>query len=148
MDQSKETSSETRGMELTPESISYLETIRKWAFFLSIIGFIVIGLMLIVAIITATVSIPFSGFQSGGGIAATVLFIILTVIYFFPVFFLFKFASISKLALEQKDSNRMEEALRYHKMLFRFLGIIAIIFLCIYVIGIIAAMVGSLFFGG
>lgn len=145
MDQSPETNSETRGIELTPASISYLETTRKWAFFLSMIGFIFIGLMLIVAIITATVAIPFSGLPAGGGIAATVLFISLTVLYFFPVFFLFKFATVSKSALEMKGSSRMEEALKYHKMLFKFLGILAIVFLCLYVIGIIAAMVGSLF---
>lgn len=148
MDHIKEAPREFQGLELTPDSISYLATTRKWALFLSIIGFIFIGLMLLMAIITATIAIPFSGLPAGGGILTTVLFIILTVLYFFPVFYLFKFANISKSALEQKDSSLMEEALRYHKMLFKFLGVIAIIFLCLYVIAIIAAIVGSLFLGG
>ena len=71
--------------------------------------------------------------------------LLFALLYFFPVYYLLKFSTLSKLAIEGNDSKLLEEAMRYLKMMFKFMGILVIIVLSIYLLGIIVAIFGAAF---
>ena len=89
-----ETPVETRKIEIEHETLKHLNTTRKWAMFLAIIGFIFLGLVLIIGIIAGTFMTAFSTGDKDLGIPDSLMFIpviLLVVLYFFPVLFLFSF---------------------------------------------------------
>jgi len=127
-------------IELNGRGIHYITEMRKWTLFLSIVGFIGLGLM----IIGGFVMVFFSGMLPGEEIGPiTVLpLMLIAVIYFFPVFYLYQFSSLSKRALLFNDTNLVSEALKYLKMHFKFMGVLVIILLSIYIIVGIFALLG------
>ena len=127
-------------LELNGCGIHYITEMRKWTLFLAIVGFIGLGLM----IIGGFVMVFFSGMLPGEEIGPiTVLpLMLIAVIYFFPVFYLYQFSSLSKRALLFNDTNLVSEALRYLKMHFKFMGVLVIVLLIIYVIVGIFALLG------
>ncbi|MEY2868127.1 MAG: hypothetical protein RIR01_545 [Bacteroidota bacterium] len=84
-------------LQLTEESKSFLREIAKWAYFLSILGFLGVGFMVILALFMGTIFSKLGvfgarfGMMEGGFI--TVIYLLLAVLYFFPVYYLFQFAS-------------------------------------------------------
>jgi len=48
-----ETISEDRKIEMGPEILSYLNSTRKWTTFLSVLGFIFLGLMIVAGLATS-----------------------------------------------------------------------------------------------
>ena len=145
MENLNETQNAPAGMEFTGRSVNYLNGTRRWTLFLSIIGFIGIGFMLIAAIFMLTASSLIPDMPFFGGAAATVFFLLFALLYFFPVYYLLKFSTLSKLAIDGNDSNLLEEAMRYLKMMFTFMGILVIILLSIYLLIIIIALFGAAF---
>ena len=131
-------------LELENSALKHLDETRKWTLFLSILGFVFIGLMFVVAIIMVIVgssnAIP--------GLSAAMLLplLLVCVLYFFPIYYLFQFSSYSKQALIKKDNSLLTKAIQYLKMQFRFMGILAIIMLCIYIIAIVIAVAAGSFF--
>lgn len=132
-------------LQLTEESKSFLKEAGKWAYFLSIVGFVMIGFMVIGAFTLASV---FSSF--GGGAAAipggmiTFIYLLLAALYFFPVYFLFKFATNIKLAFANNDTTALTESLRYLKSNFKFVGILTIVLISFYILVILIAIIGGL----
>ncbi len=128
-----------KGLCLNNHSITFLKEIAKWTKFLSIIGFVGIGLMILVAFLGEYVSSSIQNseafnFEFSGGIGATVFVLVLSVIYFLPVYYLYKFANNMKSALESKDDDQLTSAFEMLKSHYKFLGIFTIVILSIYLI--------------
>ena len=140
MENQTENTQPQNNIELNGRGIHYITEMRKWTLFLAIVGFIGLGLM----IIGGFVMVFFSGMLPGEEIGPiTVLpLMLIAVIYFFPVFYLYQFSSLSKRALLFNDTNLVSEALKYLKMHFKFMGVLVIILLIIYVIVGIFALLG------
>ena len=86
---------EIRKIEIEQETLAHLNTTRKWAMFLAIIGFIFLGLMLIIGLLAGTFLSAFNTGAKSSGIPESLMFIpvlLIGVIYFFPVLFLFRFS--------------------------------------------------------
>ena len=129
--------------ELDNAALSHLTETRKWTMFMSVLGFIFIGLMLVVALILATVS---SFYSKSGFTALTIIpLLLLCVVYIFPIYYLFRFSSYSKQALNAKDNGLLSRAFGYLKMHYRFMGIFVIIIGCIYIIIILIMLVAGSF---
>ena len=120
-----------------------LTVIRKWTLFFAILGFVGIGLMILGGFMVGL-------FGSIGGMLGsneaalfgvlTVVYIIFGVIYFFPVLYLFKFSSNMKLALEQTNQSKLNEAFQYLKSHFTYVGILTIVIFGLYILFIIIAL--------
>src|SRR5512133_1736829 len=98
-----ETPPETRKIEIEQETLNHLNTTRKWAMFLAIIGFIFLGLIVIIGLIAGTFMTAFSTGEKDLGIPDSLMFIpiiLLVVIYFFPVLFLFRFSKHTSRAIQ------------------------------------------------
>lgn len=137
-----ETPLENKKIEIEQETIKHLNTTRKWAMFLAIIGFIILGLIIIIGLIAGTF---LTAFNSGGkdlGIPESLMFVpilLLAVIYFFPVLFLFRFSKHTSHAVQTLDKLEFHKAIKNLKSFFVYIGVLIIIFLSLYIVVLIVA---------
>ena len=124
---------------------SYLKETAKWARFLSIAGFIGLGLILIISVIAAlgeSNSGRYNGgkdeFYTAGYMMGTVIgSLIVLLIFFFPCYFLLLFANKMNKALVAEDAASLNEAFKNLKATFRYSGVLTIIFIALFVIGML-----------
>ncbi|MBN1396795.1 MAG: hypothetical protein JXA06_02075 [Bacteroidetes bacterium] len=133
-----------KNLQVTPESISHLVSIRKWALFLSIMGFIGSAFMVLGGFFMGAMSRAFDHSEFGGtfsSIFIMVLYVGLGILYFFPSLFLFKFSSYLKSAIETCLDSKLTEALGSLRSFFTFTGVMTIIMIVIGVVAFAAVIV-------
>jgi hypothetical protein len=135
-------------LQIDHNSTQYLKDAARWAKFLAVVGFIFCGLIVLFAIIFAVAGATFlsslgSGASAmGGGIVAT-FYILFGLLYFFPCLYLYNFAGRAQAALRSNDQDQLNISFRNLRALFRFLGILTIIYLGLCVLGLLIAIIGS-----
>jgi hypothetical protein len=137
-----ETPSENRKLEIEQSTLKQLNTARKWAMFLAIIGFIFLGIMIVVGLIAGTFLKTFSSGENNFGISDSLMFIpilLIGLIYFFPVLFLFRFSKYISRAIQNLDNLQFHKAIKNLKLYFAYIGILIIIVLSIYIVILIVA---------
>jgi hypothetical protein len=72
------------------------------------------------------------------------VYLVFSVIYFFPGMYLLRFSNKTRDAIDHLDENDLEEGLENLKSLFRFTGILTIVVLSLYVLFIIGAIIFGL----
>lgn len=110
--------------------------------FLSVLGFIFLGLLIIFGLVTSTFLTTFKTGDANLGIPESLLiiaFIIAAAINFFPVLFLFRFSRNMRDAVQSSDNSKLDKAFRNLRIYFTYIGILVILVLSIYVIAFIAA---------
>jgi hypothetical protein len=125
-----ETFDQPKPIEFTNICIEHLKETRKWTMLLSVIGFIVIGLCIILLLIIFASTA--SGSFTGKGLVTTLPLLLLTLLYF---------SIYSKKAITNSDSQSLETALRYLKFHYRFLGIFVIVYIVIGMVALFSSMV-------
>ena len=135
-------------LSLNSEIKSYLLETAKWGKLLAIMGFIGMAFLILVGLVMAIGLSAFSGMASTGLPLAImgVLYIVIAVIYYFPVSYLFKFSTKMKKGLTSNEQQTVTEGFENMKSLYKFLGILTIVVLSIYVIAIIIAVPMLMFF--
>lgn len=141
---------EFENLNISALSESYLMTSAKWCKFLAIVGFILIGFMLVAGVGIASVSGIMSEYQQPSIIPMAgvmsfmwIFYIILALLYFFPTYYLLLFANKTKQALIEKNPVTLEEGFKNMKKLSKFVGIVTIVILAIYPIAIFAFVIGD-----
>ena len=129
--------------ELQIDSIAHahLAETAKWSVFLSIVGFILSGILVIVALFAGT----FISSMSGGLGAApvmgagliTVVYLIIAALYFFMSLFLYRFATKMKAALYSNDQHTLNNSFLNLKNLYKLMGVLTIIYLAFIVLAMI-----------
>lgn len=131
-------------------SLYLLMETAKWGKFLSIAGFVGVGLILILALGFGFIfdrmdpevaqNVPFltNGLLPG-------IYILMALLYFFPCLYLFKFSQKIKSAVLSRDQTQLVEALTHQKSLYKFIGIFTLIVLCFYAVIFLFLVVGALF---
>jgi len=141
-------------LSIDPVTKAHLSEAGKWARFLAIAGFIFIGLMVVAGIF---LSITFSsletqstyngnpaGMFSAMGVGMMLFYILFAVIMFFPLLFLLRFANKIKTALAANDQEQLNTSFQNLKAYFRFIGIVTIIGLAFYGIGILFGILSAI----
>jgi uncharacterized membrane protein YjgN (DUF898 family) len=150
MDQQQETTLFEFGVDQI--SRAHLSEAARWAKFLAIFGMVMCGLVAIMGIfVGATFSTVPGQFDSGSqslsflgpglGIFMIVLYIGFAILYFFPCLFLLRFANHMRNALGSHDQLALNTSFQNLKIMFRYVGILTIIVVALYVIGIFAAVI-------
>jgi hypothetical protein len=121
-----------KSLNLSSASMEHLAATRRWASFLAFLGFIVIGLMTIGAV--GAMTFITQGRYSGGTAFQAVPLLVITVIYFFPVYFLWQFSRYSKQAIADADESSLELAFKYLRRHYSFMGFMLIVILVYYLI--------------
>ena len=129
------------------EIINYLAETSKWGRFLAIVGYIGMGLLLLLGFFVMV----------GGSILGSVsevdlplgvlgfLYIVLAGLYYFPVNYLYKFSNRIKLGLNSNSQQSLTSGFENLKSLFKFTGIFTIVILSLYVLLIIIAVPMAIF---
>lgn len=134
-------------LNLNAASKSFLREIAGWTKFLAILGFVFVGLLVLIAIFAGTIYSSVLGALAINsaidfGLLMTAVYLIVALIYFFPILFLYKFSVRLKKALQSKEDEDLTGALEMLKSHYKFIGVFTIIVLSLYVLAIIAGMMG------
>ena len=91
---------------------------------------------------TATIASSRSAgtFETGYSIGTLIPMLAIVVIYFLPIYYLFMFSKHMKLGIQMLNSSEVSLALKYLKQHYRFMGILIIVVISIYIVVIIAAI--------
>lgn len=136
-------------IELKGATLLHLNEIRKWTQFLSILGFVAVGLLVFVGIlllVTHTLK-SMMQFDSYSMVAPWIgiFYIVLALIYYLPVFYMYRFSVKAKNSLMQVGSEASNElmasAFHYLKKHFRFVGVFTLAILGIYLLVIIGLVI-------
>jgi hypothetical protein len=125
-----ENTRESGKIEIGQDTIKNLNTLRKWTMFLAVSGFIFLGLILILGLLTGTFLAAFNQSDKIPGIPDFVViaaFICAGLINFFPIFFLFRLSKNLSVAVSTFDRKAMHNAVRNIKRFFIYIGILLII---------------------
>ena len=135
-------------LTLTSASKRFLRETSKWSFFLSIMGFIMIAFMLILAIFANSIFSMAAAMQPGVpenvGMIMTITYLILAIIYFFPVYYLLQFSNKMKKALQTKNDETLASAFEMLKSHYKFIGVLTIRTISLYILFFVVVSMGAL----
>lgn len=144
---------ETFEMKLNESAKDFLKETAKWACFLSILGYIGIGFIILAALFAGTLFSamgkmnPAMGMMgSSFGMAMAVVYLLIAALYFFPVYYLNKFASNAKAALNTNDSETLTTSFRYLKSHYKFIGIMTLVVFSLYLLMFVGMIIGRMAF--
>ncbi|MDR2886053.1 MAG: hypothetical protein LBU95_04655 [Rikenellaceae bacterium] len=138
--------------EFTPEARTYLVGAAKWARFISIVGFVAVGLVMLcflVLIIFATGSglgamAGMGELESVFGVIGMQLYFIflmlLMLVYFIPLYMLYQFATRAQRALKFNDTQTLTSSFEFLRNYWHFIGILVIVMLVLYALIILGAI--------
>lgn len=131
---------EEKKIEIGPETLRQLNVTRKWTMFLAVAGFIFLGLIIVLGLLTGTFLSAFSHTGQTAGMSDRLIlgiFVLFGLINFFPVYFLFSFSKHCSDAVETHDSTDLLKALRSLKRFFFFIGILLISVILFYLTALV-----------
>ena len=137
------------GLAIDPITKAHLAETARWARFLSILGFVFLGLMVFGGVLLSLfTNRPMDNYGGSGvfdaySVSMAFFSIFISVIWFFPLLFLYRFASRMNVALKGNDQNELNLSFQNLKASFRFVGIVSIIGLALYALLIVFAIVGA-----
>jgi hypothetical protein len=137
-----ESDPENTKIELRQDTLKNLNKLRKWTMFLSVTGFIFLGLIIILGLIAGTFLTAFNQSEKFQGIPDILVFsgfIVLALMNFFPVFFLFRFSKHAESAVSKLDSKELHSAIKSLKRFFISIGVLIILILSAYLASMILA---------
>lgn len=121
---------------VTPNMIEALDQTKPWVRFLSILGFVGVALMVAGSLffMVAGGIMAQRGPLAGQGLVLGMVYLVMALVYFFPVLFLFRYASAIASIRGGDEVAGVERALHAQKSFWRFVGILALIVLVLYVL--------------
>ena len=131
------TISEENKIEISTEALDNLNVTRKWTTFLSILGFIFLGLIIVAGIATSLFLTVFKTQQTNLGIPESLMIVVLAtigVLCYFPVFFLFRFSKNIRDAIQNHDQRKLAKGFRNLRLFFAYFGILVILVISVYLI--------------
>jgi len=136
-------------IKLNEQAVDALRESAKWSTFLAILGFIGIGFMVLAALFMGSVTSlmpdtnPYGSASPFGAMKGmiSIFYAVMAAIYFMPVYYLYKYASDMKNALMSRNSEMVSNALVHLKSHHKFLGIMMIVLISLYILLIIGMIV-------
>ena len=140
---------------ISEKSLSYIKSTTPWMRFLGIMGFIACGFLVAFGLFFVTLPAVFMKLQhlmdadtvAGLGILGVlggIVYIVLAVVFFFPALWLYKAGSRYRTYIRTGSDLDLEEALRYNKSFWKFLGISVIVQLALIPVGIVITTVAAI----
>lgn len=129
----EQTSTFQQDLVINTEIKDYLLSTVKWSKFLAIVGFIAVGFMVIAAVIMLLVG-------NRGPIPTSIMgsiYLVMSVLYFFPLKYLMNFSTKIKAALEVNNQQILSEGFKNLKSHYKFFGIFIIVTLVLYLLMLI-----------
>jgi len=131
---------------ISPGILDNLRKTRPWVLLMGVV--IMLGCVLMVLFgILMTAMAGFGGADFGpvGGAVLGVLYLLMAVLYFFPGLYLLRFAGSLKRLGQSNTAAAVEAALAYQLRFWRFLGILTIAVIVLYIVLIAAGILIGIF---
>jgi hypothetical protein len=128
------------------ELLQPLLATRPWVRLCSIMGFIMTAFTVLVGIslMVGMGAIAGSGaYGVGFGIGTGLVYVLMSLLTFFPSLFLFKYASAITQADRSQNSEDIRVALRYQKSFWKFIGIVTLIYLVLFGVVLVFGIIGG-----
>lgn len=140
----------TPQLVVTEDMRSYIYDMAKWANFLGIVGFVLSAFMLMAALTIGPTmnSNPemakmLGQFGAMGGTTFTIVFLIYGFAIFYPSFLMVRYAAKAKQGVLYGEQSSLDEAMSKLKSLFKYFGTLAVIFIAIYLMALVSAVIGG-----
>jgi hypothetical protein len=140
---------EVKKIEIGQETLKNLNTLRKWTWFLSVSGFIFLGLIITLGLIAGTFLTAFNASDKTSGVPDIVIlaaFTVFALINLFPILFLFRFSKHMSHAISTLEKKEFHVAVKYLKRFFIYIGILLILIILSYIAGLILSRMAPAFF--
>lgn len=122
-------------LQVDEQSSYYLKETAKWAKFLGVVGLVFTGLFIIGAFAFIVYAFQSeSGAFNSIGVAPLFAYMILILIYVYPIYSIFAFGKKMKQALTSHNQILLNSSLKNLKNSFLFMGITTLIFIFFYLI--------------
>ena len=139
MENENQTQNENFENQLTSAAVGFLQESAKWSKFMAIIGFIGIGLMVMVSLFMAI------GFGAIGPMSVlSIIYVVFAGVYFFPIYYLYQYATKTSAALHSKNKQLLTDGLENLKSHHKFLGIFTLIIISLYGFIFVFAILGGI----
>ncbi len=145
---SKNEDSNIFSLEVDDQLKGTLLEMTRWTKFLSIVGFVIMGIFALLGLVslfalknTNTFTSP--GLAALGGVGLMFVYILGGSFYIYPTYSLFKYSTGVKQALQTNNKQLFNESFNHLKNMFKYMGILILCLLCIYGIAIIAVIIGA-----
>ncbi|HEV7330800.1 MAG TPA: hypothetical protein VGN63_07165 [Flavisolibacter sp.] len=144
-------------LTIDPAAKSHLLETAKWARFLAMVGFVFLVLVIFVGIYsTVTINRFEDSYREMGGMGSetvlgsagtgvAVIYIIMAIIWFFPLIFTLRFANQMRNALQSNDQELLGTSFQNLKVCYRYLGIVTVIFLVMIALSLLFGLMGLAF---
>lgn len=145
-------------LNVDPVTKAHLSETAKWARFLAIVGMVFLGLVALGSVFVLIAG-SMNGFQNSNGelsypsgifsffgVGAALFYLLLLLVWFFPLLYLLRFANKMRTALAGNDQQALNTSFQNLKACLRFVGIITLIILAFYAIAIIFGVIGAAMF--
>jgi hypothetical protein len=134
----------SQDLTVTAATRSYLHEAARWAKFIAIVGFVFVGLFVMVALffVVGFSSTEIPGLGRWGG-AFGIIYLLIALLYFFPLLYLFRFAEKTKYAVERQSSVELESGIENLKANFKFVGIMLLVVIGLYALIFVIALIGG-----
>ena len=138
-------------LHIDPVSASTLGETAKWTKFLAIVGFVACGFILCFGLFFGAflgTAMKFSSEPSAIAAFPTTLvsiaYIVIALLYFIPCFYLYRFATRMQTALHNNDQSVLDSSFQSLKSCFKFIGILTIIVIALWVLSFIIGLAAGL----
>jgi len=114
----------------------------KWAKFLAILGYVLMGFLVLLALVTI-IGFSFMAKAVGKGVPMFwigLVYIVFAGIYYIPITYLYRFSVQMKQALQTNDESLYASGFQNLKSLFKFTGIFTIVILSLYALILVIAL--------
>jgi len=135
-------------MGLSTQAIAHLKESAKWGTFLAIVGFVFIGLFMVLAIFMGVfmdnMQSDLPGYQPNVGPIISISYMAMGALYIYPTLKLFQFSKKAKQAIAGNDSVQMTESLGNLKSMFKFMGVLMAVVISFYALALVFGLIGFL----
>jgi len=144
MDYKTNSSFDSFESQLTVKAQDFLKDAAKWAQIFAVLGFIGVGFLVLAGIAMFAAGSSLESSTTGMGAmpfpvtALSLIYLLMAVVYFFPIYYLYKFASNAKMAFNNSQVGTLEASFQNLKSHFKSIVIIIILTIVFYIIGIMA----------
>lgn len=125
----------------------HLKETAKWAKFLAVVGFVITGIIVIVALFAGTLlsEMPMGEAAGIGAGLITFIYIIIAIIYFFLSLYLYRFATSMQIALNSGNQDELSKSFMNLKLMNRLIGIIVLAYIGLMALGLLISFIAMMF---
>lgn len=134
------------GVKVTDSMIASMRSTKPWTKFLAIMGFVGVGLMVLLGVGFVLFANMFPNQKNAPPpFFMGFFYILFSVLYFVPALYLYKYSSSIANFLKSNGAIDLESAMSYNKSFWKFVGILTLIGLALAVLAVAAAVIIPIF---